>query len=176
VRCRAASCEHVGILFVHFCFCDACYCPHEPLCSCIYALCGGQLCFHILAWYMAAFFSGVALQSPHLTWRHRIISRFVVLHSRRVRFRWALSREYHHQERKEKTLVLLAHVPSVPSHKWEGLPGMDWGFSPSYGTERHDRPYPSGQRSSGRASTPKACFGICSLVRNFGIRALIGGP
>ena len=38
-------------------------------------------------------------------------------------------------------------------------------------TDRHDRPYPSGQRSSGRASTPKACFGICSLVRNFCSRA-----
>ena len=37
--------------------------------------------------------------------------------------------------------------------------------------DRHDRPYPSGQRSSGRASTPKACFGICSLVRNFCSRA-----
>ena len=46
----------------------------------------------------------------------------------------------------------------------------------SYGTERHDRPYPSGQRSSGRASTAKACFGICSLVRNFCRRAPLGGP
>ena len=38
-------------------------------------------------------------------------------------------------------------------------------------TDRHDRSYPSGQRSSGRASTPKACFGICSLGRNSCSRA-----
>ena len=64
--------------------------------------------------------------------------------------------------------------PDVPG----GFPGPPWSLlrltrSP---TDRHDRPYPSGQRSSGRASTPKACFGICSLVRNFCSRAPLGGP
>jgi hypothetical protein len=59
-----------------------------------------------------------------------------------------------------------------------GFPGPFWSLLrlPRSLTDRHDRPYPSGQRSSGRASTPKVCFGICSLVRNFCSCAPLGGP